>query len=64
VKPTANHLSRPYGTGLAREDEKGCLEGILGIMHVPKHSVAHTQNHWTVTAQQRLKGRFIPAQQE
>ncbi|HTU88812.1 MAG TPA: hypothetical protein VMF69_01835 [Gemmataceae bacterium] len=40
------------------------MEGIFGIMHIPKHALAHTEDHWTVTAQQRLKGHFIPAHQE
>jgi hypothetical protein len=40
------------------------LQGIFGIMHIAKHSLAHAENHWTMTVQQRLKGHLIPAHKE
>src|SRR5215831_17414043 len=49
---------------LARQDEEGGLEGVLGVLLVPQQPPARRQHHWSVPAQQFSEGRPVPARDE
>jgi hypothetical protein len=48
VEPATHRLLPPQRGGLAAEDQKGRLEGILGVLQMAKDMTADTQDHWPV----------------
>jgi hypothetical protein len=61
VKPVGNHLSRYDGRCLADEDEKGGLEGILGIVLVAQNTAADAPHHRSMSAHQGCNSGFVTA---
>jgi hypothetical protein len=49
---------------MARQDEKGGLESVLGVVNVPQGAQTDSQDHWSVAAHQCFEGRLIVADKE
>jgi hypothetical protein len=50
--------------GLAREDQEGCLESVLGVVRVVQQPLAETQHHHAVPPDEHLEGRVALAGDE
>src|SRR5262249_31090179 len=50
--------------GLARQDEEGRLENVLGVVPVAEQAAAHRQDHAAVPSHQGFKGGFIPCRRK
>jgi hypothetical protein len=61
VKPVPQRGAPADVGGPLGEDEKGGLEGVLGIFAVAQESLAHTQDQGPVAGDQRGEGFFVPA---
>jgi len=59
VEPAAQPLVAHQGRGLARQDEEGGLEGVLGAVNVVQHAAADAEDQRPVTAHQHLDGGFV-----
>src|SRR5205807_10372390 len=64
VEPVGDHLSRPNGCGVAKQDKKRGLKSILGIVRTAQQSSAHAEHHRSVPAQKGFKGVFIALDDE
>jgi hypothetical protein len=49
---------------MARQDEKGGLECVLGVLNVPQGAQTDSQDHRSVPAHQCFEGRLIIADKE
>jgi hypothetical protein len=58
-EPWPDRILGAEATSLAAQNQKDCLEYVLGFMFVAKHTPAHAQHHGPVTANENRKGRFI-----
>jgi hypothetical protein len=60
VQPVRHHSSWHHGCGLASEDEKRGLEGVLGILMVGQDAAADTPDHRAMPPHKGLEGGFVP----
>jgi hypothetical protein len=59
VQPVCHHRFWHDGCGLASEDEKRGLEGVLGILMVGQDAAAYTPDHRAMPAHKGLEGSFV-----
>jgi len=59
IEPVAHKLAHPQRRRFVDQHEERGLESILGVMRVPEHPAAHTEDHRLVPPHQRFKSRFI-----
>ena len=59
VEPGADALPRHDCGGLADEDEKGGLEGVVGVVHVAEDAAANAEHHRSMAAHDGRKRRFL-----
>ena len=52
------------GGCLAREQKKGGLHHILGILWAAQHAARNAEHHWSMAFKQRGEGRFVAVGQE
>ncbi len=64
VQPVGEHLARRHRGGLADEDQKGGLKGVLGVLGVAQPAPAHAPDKGGVTAHQGRKRRPVLLLQE
>lgn len=60
IKPVSNHLPWHDGPCLAHKNQKGGLEGILGVLFVSEEPAAQTPHHRPMTVHQGGQGGRIP----
>jgi hypothetical protein len=58
VQPTAERIPLANGAGLASQDEKSGLKGVLGILRVSQDAAARVKHHRAVTLNERREGGF------
>jgi hypothetical protein len=59
VQPTCYSLAFADGFGLANQNQKRGLEGVFGMLFVPKDSAAKVQDHWSMAPHENFKGCLI-----
>jgi hypothetical protein len=59
MQPAADGALDPDRSGLARQQEEGGLEGVVGIVGVVEHAAADGQDHRPMPTDQRLEGQLI-----
>jgi hypothetical protein len=59
VQPAADRLAASDRRGLARQDQEGGLEGVLGIVGVAEDAAADAEHHRPVAADEGLERRFV-----
>jgi hypothetical protein len=59
VQPVADPLALPDAGGLAGEDKKRGLKGVLSVVRVARHAAANAQHHRPMPAEQRLERRLV-----
>src|SRR6516162_8454399 len=60
MQPVAYVSAGDDRRGLADENEKRCLEGILGICLVAQDAAADAEDHGTMPPHQGFKSRLVP----
>jgi hypothetical protein len=60
VQPVRHHSFWHDGCGLASEDEKRGLEGVLGILMIGQDAAAYTPDHRPMPPYKGLEGGFVP----
>ena len=59
VEPTGHRLPLPDRPGLAREDKKGGLESVLGVLETAQNPAADAEDQRAMPAHQGRKGRRL-----
>jgi hypothetical protein len=59
VEPVARCLAPTDRAGFARQDQKGGLENIFGVLRLVQGTPAHAPNEWPVPLHQCCKCGFI-----
>src|SRR5580704_4272675 len=59
LQPRAHNFARRDGRGLARQNQKGGLEGVVRVGRIAKQTAASGQNRRSVTANEQTERRFI-----
>lgn len=61
VKPTGDRVRPPDGGRFADQHEEGRLKGVLGVVRVAEHPLAHGRHHRPVAVDEGLEGRVVAA---
>jgi hypothetical protein len=59
MQPAGKRVRRLDCAGPSREDKKGRLKRILGVMAIPEHTTTHAQHHGTMAIDKRRESSRI-----